>query len=59
MENEHTIYEILGIAKFIIFLRKRLSDREYQRICDLQTEFIDEQLEDHLLQSEFLINYEK
>lgn len=59
MENEHTIYEILGIAKFMIFLSKRLSDREYQRICDLQTEFIDEQLEDQLLQSEFLINYEK
>lgn len=48
------IYEILGIAKFMIFLSKRLSDHEYQRISNLHTEFIDEQLEEHLLQSEYL-----
>ena len=58
MENEHKIYEILGIAKFMIFLSKRLNDHEYLRVCDLQTEFLDEQLEDHLLQSKFLMNYD-
>jgi hypothetical protein len=58
MENEHTIYEILGIAKFMIFLSKRLSSHEYLRVRDLQTEFLDEQLEEHLLQSEFLMSYD-
>jgi hypothetical protein len=57
MENEHSIYEILGIAKFMIFLSKRLGDREYQRVCDLQTEFLEDQLEEHLEQVEFLTSY--
>ena len=57
MEKEYTIYEVLGIAKFMIFLSKRLGDREYKRVCDLQTEFLDDQLEEHLRQSEFLTSY--
>ena len=58
MKNEYTIYEILGIAKFMIFLSKRLSDREYLRVCDLQTEFLDDQLEEQVLHSKFLMNYD-
>jgi hypothetical protein len=58
MEKEYTIYEVLGIAKFMIFLSKRLGDREYQRVCDLQTEFLDDQLDEHLQQSEFLTSYD-
>jgi hypothetical protein len=58
MENEHSIYEISGIAKFMIFLSERLSDHEYQRVCDLQTEFLDEQLEEHLQQTELLTSYD-
>ena len=48
MEHDHQIFEVLGITKFMIFLSQRLSDREYQRVCDLQTEYLDIQLEQHL-----------
>lgn len=58
METKHTIYEVLGIAKFMIFLSKRLGDREYQRVCNLQTEYLDEQLEDHLHESKILTSYD-
>ena len=48
MEHDHQIFEVLGITKFMIFLSTRLSDREYQRVCDLQTEYLDIQLDKHL-----------
>ena len=54
MEYENTIYEVLGITKFMIFLSKRLGDREYQRVCDLQTEYLDLQLDKHLEKAGFL-----
>jgi hypothetical protein len=51
MEPTNRIYEVLGIAKFMIFLSQRLTEREYQRVCDLQTEYLDDQLNRHLLLS--------
>lgn len=56
LEHEHKIYEVLGITKFMIFLSKRLSDHEYQRVCNLQTEYLDIQLDEHLRASEILQN---
>ena len=51
MEYDHSMYEVLGIAKFMIFLSKRLGDRDYQRVCELQTDYLDQLLELHLEQS--------
>ena len=48
MADDHHIFEVLGITKFMIFLSQRLSDREYQRVCDLQTEYLDVQLDKHV-----------
>ena len=56
MEYDNTIYEVLGITKFMIFLSKRLSDHEYQHVCDLQTEYLDIQLDEHLQASKIAHN---
>ena len=42
--------EVFGISDFMIFLSKRLSDDEYQRVCALQLEYLDNKLEKHLIQ---------
>ena len=57
MEHDHQIFEVLGITKFMIFLSKRLSEHEYQRVCNLQTEYLDEQLDQHPNKSGLLVKY--
>jgi hypothetical protein len=59
MEHEHKIYEVLGVTKFMIFLSKRLGDREYQRVRDLQTEYLDGQLDEHLESSGIQAGYDQ
>jgi hypothetical protein len=51
MEQDHVICEVFGILKFMVFLSRRLGEREYQLICDLHTEYLDEQLVDHIVKS--------
>jgi hypothetical protein len=44
MASNHQIYEIVGITKFMFFIKRYLNQREYLRMADLHTEFLDEHL---------------
>ena len=44
MTSNLQIYEIVGITKFMFFIKRYLNQREYLRIADLHTEFLDEHL---------------
>jgi hypothetical protein len=54
MEQKHQLFEVLGITKFMIFLSQRLSEKEYQRVCDLRTEYLDLQLDKYVECTGFL-----
>jgi hypothetical protein len=49
-DESHIKYEMFGIAQFMIFLSQRLSEEEYQRLCQLQVEYLDNRVRKHLVQ---------